>query len=127
MLSGLFLFCGEFRVFGLEKEAVIVASSRPVGLQGAKNRRGAVERKGREGRKEILSYFASFATSAFDRDVVQARPSDASAGSYERDPIVSRLVGGSRRRTCGGARQTRSRCRDSLVGIHESCLIWPGR
>jgi hypothetical protein len=26
------------------------------------------ERKGREGRKEILSYFASFATSAFDRD-----------------------------------------------------------
>jgi len=28
-----------------------------------------VERKGREGRKEILSYFASFATSAFDRDV----------------------------------------------------------
>jgi hypothetical protein len=30
----------------------------------------AVERKGREGRKEILSYFAFFATSAFDRDVL---------------------------------------------------------
>src|SRR6266487_825945 len=29
-----------------------------------------VERKGREGRKEILSYFAPFATSAFDRDVL---------------------------------------------------------
>src|SRR5213596_1284213 len=28
----------------------------------------ALERKGREGRREILSYFASFATSAFDRD-----------------------------------------------------------
>ena len=32
----------------------------------------AVERKGREGRKEILSDFASFATSAFDRDVLWA-------------------------------------------------------
>src|SRR5438093_9626458 len=31
----------------------------------------AVERKGREGRKEILSYFASFATSAFDRDLLR--------------------------------------------------------
>jgi hypothetical protein len=31
----------------------------------------AVERKGREGRKEILSDFASFATSAFDRDVLR--------------------------------------------------------
>src|SRR6266487_5416086 len=28
-----------------------------------------LERKGREGRKETLSYFAPFATSAFDRDV----------------------------------------------------------
>jgi len=27
-----------------------------------------VERKGREGRKETLSFFAPFATSAFDRD-----------------------------------------------------------
>ena len=33
----------------------------------------AVERKGREGRKEILSYFASFATSAFHRDVLGRR------------------------------------------------------
>jgi hypothetical protein len=32
--------------------------------------RAAVERKGREGGKEILSYFASFATSVFDRDVL---------------------------------------------------------
>ena len=30
-----------------------------------------VERKGREGRKEIRSCFASFATSAFNRDVLQ--------------------------------------------------------
>ena len=36
----------------------------PVRLNNA-----ALERKGREGRREILSYFASFATSAFDRDV----------------------------------------------------------
>jgi hypothetical protein len=29
-----------------------------------------MERKGREGRKEMLSYSASFATFAFDRDVL---------------------------------------------------------
>jgi len=29
-----------------------------------------LERKGREGRKEILSSFAPFATSAFDRDLL---------------------------------------------------------
>jgi len=32
-----------------------------------------VERKGREGRKEILSDFAAFATAAFDRDVLESR------------------------------------------------------
>src|SRR5215208_2308135 len=38
---------------------------------------GAVERKGREGRKEIQAYFASLATSAFDRDVLYGRTSNA--------------------------------------------------
>jgi hypothetical protein len=36
------------------------------------NDAATMERKGREGRREILFFFASFAASAFDRDLSQS-------------------------------------------------------